>query len=171
MSPPLQWCRLWVDIVDDPKLLVLAPSDRWYYIALVALKRTGMLDEPDSDEARDKKVGLRLRLDNNERDDLRLRLMAERLIDGRWQPIAYLNRPPNWTDIASSAWKEIRVKVFARDRYTCRYCGKCGVRLECDHVIPISRGGPAALENLVTACFRCNRAKRDRTPQEWLQHG
>lgn len=79
-------------MVDDPKLLLLAPSDRWYYLAITALKRTGMLDEPDSDEMRDRKVGLRLRLDDRETGELRRRLIDVRLIDSAWQPTGWSKR-------------------------------------------------------------------------------
>lgn len=70
-------------------------------------------------------------------------------------------RPP------ASIWLKVRRIVFERDDFTCRYCGKRGVRLECDHVMPLSRGGSSHPDNLVTACRPCNRAKRDRTPEEW----
>ena len=61
------------------------------------------------------------------------------------------------------------VGVFERDDFTCQYCGKRGGDLECDHVIPVARGGGHETTNLVTACAPCNRSKRDRTPEEWLQ--
>lgn len=53
------------------------------------------------------------------------------------------------------------------DGYTCQYCGERGKRLECDHVVPVSRGGSNEHENLVTACFACNRSKRAKTVEEW----
>lgn len=68
---------------------------------------------------------------------------------------------------APDEWIALRGSVFERDSYTCRYCGARGGKLECDHVIPVSRGGGHEESNLVTACFKCNRAKRDRTPEEW----
>ncbi|MFZ4539843.1 HNH endonuclease, partial [Propionivibrio sp.] len=64
-------------------------------------------------------------------------------------------------------WKEIRSRIFNRDDYTCRYCGERGKKLECDHVIPVSRGGVHTDDNLVTACFACNRSKRDKLVEEW----
>lgn len=70
-------------------------------------------------------------------------------------------RPP------AHEWAEMRAAVFARDGYACTYCGAHGGRLECDHVIPVSRGGPSVMSNLTTACFACNRSKRHKTPQEW----
>jgi hypothetical protein len=66
------------------------------------------------------------------------------------------------------AWASLRSFVFKRDDYTCQYCGERGERLECDHVIPVSRNGSNDPENLVTACKPCNRSKRDKTPEEWL---
>lgn len=66
-------------------------------------------------------------------------------------------------------WARLRREVFERDDFTCQYCGARGGRLECDHVIPVSRGGKHATSNLVTACFSCNRSKRAQTVDEWLQ--
>ena len=91
-DPQMRWLRLWTDILEDPKLLLLAPGDRWYYIGILALKRTGLLDERDSAEMRDRKVALRLRLDAPERDELRRRLMEVRLIDKDWQPVGWEKR-------------------------------------------------------------------------------
>ncbi len=36
-----------------------------------------------------------------------------------------------------------------------------------DHVIPLSRGGKHALDNVVPACRGCNTSKNDRLPSEW----
>jgi len=48
----------------------------------------------------------------------------------------------------------------------CFYCGSPD-RLELEHVHPISRGGTNRLDNLVAACFPCNRNKRGLTVDEW----
>lgn len=69
----------------------------------------------------------------------------------------------------SNVWKSIRDRIFERDDYTCKYCGERGKKLECDHVIPVSRGGSHDDDNLVTACFSCNRSKRDKLVNEWKQ--
>lgn len=58
-------------------------------------------------------------------------------------------------------------RLIARDGARCRYCGTREGPFECDHVIPVSRGGPNRLDNLVVACAPCNRAKGARTPSEW----
>jgi hypothetical protein len=72
---------------------------------------------------------------------------------------------------SASEWYEIRSQVFARDDYTCTYCGERGGKLECDHIHPFSRGGSDSLENLTTSCFSCNRSKRDKTLAEWRPNG
>ncbi|MFC3697076.1 HNH endonuclease [Sphingobium xenophagum] len=65
-------------------------------------------------------------------------------------------------------WAVIRAEVFARDDYTCTYCGAHGVQLECDHVVPVARGGSSDLGNLTTSCRPCNRSKRDKLVEEWM---
>jgi hypothetical protein len=61
-----------------------------------------------------------------------------------------------------------RVNVFARDRYTCQYCGERPPRsqLNLDHVVPRSLGGKTTWENVVCSCVECNRRKGGRTPQQ-----
>jgi len=62
-----------------------------------------------------------------------------------------------------SLTKKTRFEVFKRDGFRCVYCGKSPpeIILECDHVEPKSKGGTDDINNLVTACFDCNRGKRD----------
>jgi 5-methylcytosine-specific restriction endonuclease McrA len=61
--------------------------------------------------------------------------------------------------------KITRRAVFARDGYSCQYCGS-GARLTMDHVVPRSRGGGSSWENVVTSCAPCNHRKGDRLPAE-----
>lgn len=63
----------------------------------------------------------------------------------------------------SSAYYALRFAILKRDNFTCRYCGMSAptVRLEVDHVIPVARGGSDHEDNLVTACYSCNRGKGD----------
>jgi 5-methylcytosine-specific restriction endonuclease McrA len=57
-------------------------------------------------------------------------------------------------------------EIFRRDQYCCQYCGRISTHLTLDHVLPKTRGGTYAWENLVSACPPCNRRKGGRTPQE-----
>ena len=59
--------------------------------------------------------------------------------------------------------KEIRKQIYYRDHYTCKCCGKYNVRLEIDHIIPISRGGKTEIGNLQTLCHDCNKKKGTKT--------
>ena len=85
---------------------------------------------------------------------------------GRGGPLHSFIRPCSARPSAAE-WRALRDSVFARDNYTCKYCGERGGRLECDHITPVSRGGSNDRSNLATACRPCNRAKRDKTPEEW----
>jgi len=48
--------------------------------------------------------------------------------------------------------------IFARDRWTCQYCGERRPisQLTQDHVIPRAQGGKTCWENVVISCSRCN---------------
>jgi 5-methylcytosine-specific restriction endonuclease McrA len=59
-----------------------------------------------------------------------------------------------------------RRALFARDGWRCMYCGTSGGRLTLDHVVPRSRGGDSAWENVVTSCAPCNMRKGDRLLEE-----
>ena len=63
-----------------------------------------------------------------------------------------------------------RRAIFARDGGRCAYCKAAAETI--DHVLPRSRGGRHAWENVVAACARCNHTKGDRTPAElgWRLH-
>ena len=61
--------------------------------------------------------------------------------------------------------KITRRAVFARDGWTCQYCGSRS-NLTVDHVIPRSKGGLSSWENIVASCAPCNRRKGDRLPNQ-----
>lgn len=166
MSERLQWFRLYSEAVDDEKLRILTFEDRWHFIALLCCKAKGILDV-ENDALLQRKVAVKLGLQVQEFGDVVKRLAEAGLVNqATMQPIAWgkrqeLDRPP------SHEWRDIRQAIFIRDDFTCQYCGSRGVRLECDHIHPVSKGGSHDPDNLVTACFLCNRSKRDKTLSEW----
>ena len=58
-----------------------------------------------------------------------------------------------------------RKNIIRRDNHRCQFCG-VSTNLTIDHIIPKSKGGEDAWENLTTACIKCNNKKGDRTPEE-----
>ena len=61
--------------------------------------------------------------------------------------------------------KITRRAVFARDDWTCQYCGARS-NLTVDHVVPRSKGGPSTWENIVASCAPCNRRKGNALPRQ-----
>lgn len=58
----------------------------------------------------------------------------------------------------SGCLEDLRYYVQSRDEGICIYC-KSTENLQCDHVIPVSHGGPATSNNVVLACGSCNAIK------------
>lgn len=62
--------------------------------------------------------------------------------------------------------------LFARDNYSCMYCGRHRSELRGrqfltrDHIVPTSRGGENSWDNVVTSCSPCNNRKGNRLPAE-----
>jgi len=61
-----------------------------------------------------------------------------------------------------------RRNIYQRDQSTCQYCGAQPPREEMtiDHIVPRSRGGKSAWENVVLACSHCNTRKGNRLLHE-----
>lgn len=64
--------------------------------------------------------------------------------------------------------KFTRQNVFARDNFTCQYCGNAFEtgKLNLDHVVPRDKGGRTNWENVVCSCIRCNTRKANKLPVE-----
>lgn len=54
----------------------------------------------------------------------------------------------------------------------CYYCGQSTPprELTLDHIVPIARGGRSTKGNVVTACKKCNNAKKQLLPMEWEEY-
>lgn len=48
----------------------------------------------------------------------------------------------------------------------CYYCGTEG-SMHADHLVPLNRGGPNTIDNMVPSCKSCNSRKHDRTEEEF----
>jgi 5-methylcytosine-specific restriction endonuclease McrA len=54
----------------------------------------------------------------------------------------------------------IREYLLEKWKRTCVYCGKTGVPLQVEHIIPRSRGGTNRVSNLTLSCKACNLKKK-----------
>ena len=63
---------------------------------------------------------------------------------------------------------QIREYVLQRDHRTCLYCNTRKGPLELDHVVPESKHGAYRIDNLVTACRRCNQRKDNQDLDDFL---
>ena len=63
---------------------------------------------------------------------------------------------------------KLRESIKKRDNFTCCICSNSthiepNLLLELDHIIPVSKGGYTTEENLQTLCWKCNRAKSNKS--------
>jgi len=61
-------------------------------------------------------------------------------------------------------------KVYHRDGYRCRYCGKQGIPMTVDHLVLWEDGGPSIEKNLLAACRKCNKKRGSISYPDWLNH-
>ena len=74
---------------------------------------------------------------------------------------------PSWQDrvVKRRVPDSMRAAVLVRDGGRCRRCRR-SIKLEMDHIVPVSKGGKTEESNLQILCRRCNRAKsRKLTPR------
>lgn len=158
-------------IFRDPRMVTVSSGAKLIYIAGLcwcAENKTGSIIPFRALKCLSKQTGVKSLIEIAQElcharlwDHIEGEITQYRVVDDVRIWSAPSNRP------TKSVWRELRDTVFRRDDYTCQYCGARGGRLECDHVVPVSRGGPHSLSNLVTACLPCNRRKSGKTVEEW----
>lgn len=67
--------------------------------------------------------------------------------------------------------KNYRNMLFDRGNVHCKFCRRKLTRTTAtiDHVVPVTRGGTNAPDNLIIACEQCNQTKAGRTLEEWIE--
>lgn len=89
-------------------------------------------------------------------------------IDNLNAMVNYLNDRIKWKKSVAGQralmTSSLRQGILDRDHHTCQQCGvsvqdEPHLLLEVDHIIPVSKGGLTAIDNLQTLCWRCNRSK------------
>ena len=69
-------------------------------------------------------------------------------------------------ELAGYELKEYLLEKFDRK---CVYCGKSGVVLNVEHIIPKARGGSNRVSNLAIACVQCNQKKGAMPIEDFLK--
>lgn len=155
-----QWFRLYAEFANDPKIQMMSESNQRRYVMLLCIRC-----DNESSNISDEEIAFMLRISETEAIETKKVFTKIGLIVGDWLLVSPLEQTQDRP--LSHIWRSIRNRIFERDDYTCKYCGERGKKLECDHVVPVSRGGSHEDSNLVTACFSCNRSKRDKLVSEW----
>lgn len=174
----MEWLKWFVGATTDPKFAVVAKRSGQNMASVIAvwamlLERAGQADERGRIDGFDcEGADTWLQLTEGATQSIIDAMEAKGLIgNGRvinwdkYKPCADCRK----LDVSPNEWSTLRTLVFQRDNFTCQYCGKRGVKLECDHIFPFSLGGRSTPENLVTACVTCNRSKGAKTLSEWRQ--
>ena len=107
-------------------------------------------------------------------------------IDGKEKPYS-VDEYPYYSDCLigfNNYWYSRPAYVratFIRDNFTCQKCGLHPMgedkswlpditQLECDHIMPLARGGETEVGNLQTLCTKCNRKKGISMPGDPERH-
>lgn len=154
-----KWFKFYSDFRTNPKLRRMTPHQKWAYVILLCLacesSNPGKIQRFDDDD-----LAYCLEMEVEEWVAFRELLIRKQFIELTSSGeiiISDWDKTQGYSEtgrLPAKEWREIRTHVFQRDDYTCQYCGIRGVRLQCDHIIPFSRGGSNELENLVTACYK-----------------
>ncbi len=64
---------------------------------------------------------------------------------------------------------ETREYLLEKWQRTCAYCGKQGIPLQVEHIVPRAKGGSDRISNLTLACQKCNENKGNQDVQEFLK--
>lgn len=157
------WLRLYSEFAHDPKVQIMPEHMQRRLVMLMCLRCSNVLETLHETE-----LAFHLRISETELAETKALFLQKGFIDDCWNLLNWEKRQDKASlRLSSEVWRVLRAQVFERDNYTCQYCGQRGVRLECDHVVPVSRGGGHEMDNLAAACFACNRSKHTKLVSEW----
>lgn len=175
MAGGIDWFRWHHGSVNDPKFQLVARRAGASVAEVVAVwacllesaSQSGDRGNPGKIDFEAIDCGLGMR--DGASESIYRNMRARGLVDDEGRIVSsrrYLVAPATGRP-SGGAWAAIRSFVFNRDDFTCQYCGARGVKLECDHMVPVADGGSNDPSNLKTACFRCNRSKGSRSLEQW----
>lgn len=109
----MKWLKLYTEILDDPKIRLLAFEDRWHYVALLCCKAEGIQDERDG--IWERLLRVKLGLAEVEFDSLKKRLLEVCLIDEAWNPTGWDKRQAAQDARGAERQKRYREKLAKRN--------------------------------------------------------
>lgn len=68
--------------------------------------------------------------------------------------------------------KAERLEVYGKCQGHCAYCG-CALEykdMQVDHIVPLKRGGPDDIKNMLPSCRSCNHYKATMTAEEYKRY-
>ncbi len=101
-------------------------------------------------------------IEESQREQARWRLATLQLEHQRLRVEKHKYRADG--DLSLELWTEI-MRVFKK---RCAYCGQKPEAINIEHVIPVMLCGKTDANNIVPACRRCNKAKGNRDPLEFI---
>lgn len=90
---------------------------------------------------------------------------AARVGNSYWSFVSRTFKKLSQGELAASAILREN-KLLVSQGQKCAYC-EATQGLQWEHIVPLSRGGPDTIDNLVLSCAKCNREKGARNPIEW----
>lgn len=148
-TPP--WIKLYNEVLEDYEFCVLPDEQKAHLILIWLLASRTDNKLPYDAEWIGNRIGATARI------DIAALVAAGFLIDH--SPEAAVGKREEWPSRYIS--DAVRAEVFERDGGKCRACGSTD-QLEYDHVVPVSKGGEGAADNIQLLCRSCNRKKRNR---------
>ena len=109
----MTWLKLYTEILDDPKIRLLAFEDRWHYVALLCCKSEGLQDERDG--IWERLLRVKLGLAEVEFCSLKKRLLEVFLIDENWNPTGWDKRQGAGDEKAAERQRRYREKLKKRN--------------------------------------------------------
>lgn len=116
----MQWFRMYNEIVDNYKVKLLPPDDRWYFVAILSCKSQGVLDcDP---ELLEEVLQVKLGVTKDQLKAIQSSLLRVKLIDEKYQPIGWDERQ-FVSDNSSVRSRKLREKSKVRqDATTLQRC-------------------------------------------------
>lgn len=109
------WFRMYSEAVDDDKLKLLSPADRWHFVALLCCKNIGIVDEEQPPAMMRRRVAARMSVSLSQLDAIAKRLAEVGIIDpSTLQPTKWEDRQFT-SDTSADRMRRLRARNKGHD--------------------------------------------------------